>query len=370
MRSSQFALSFANPQAQYLSMKSEIDDAISKVLVSDSYILGSEVASFEQEFAKYNDISFAVGVNSGTDAIVLSLRALKIGPGDEVIVPSFTAVATVAAITAVGATPILIDIYPSTYTLDFTKFDQVRSKLTKAVIAVHLYGHPADMDLISRWCVENEVYLIEDCAQAHGAAWQSRKVGTFGSLACFSFYPTKNLGAIGDGGAVVTDDPQLRDRLIELRQYGWDNSRDSQVLSTVSRLDELQAAILRVKLRKLDQLNDSRIKIANQYLENLNPIKYVLPTVADGARHVFHLFVVRVQNRETLLEHLNEFNIRPGIHYPRPVHLNSAYKALGNNARSTLYETEKASQTVLSLPMYPELTENEVSFITEVLNSV
>jgi len=370
MNTSQASFQFANPRAQYLAMKEEIDEAISKVLVSDSYILGPEVAAFESEFAKYIGREFAVGVNSGTDALILSLRALKIGPGDEVIAPSFTAVATIAAISSVGATPVLIDIDSSTFTINFSELDSARSERTKAVIAVHLYGHPAEIDSIAKWCNENRVFLIEDCAQAHGAKWNAKRVGTFGTLACFSFYPTKNLGGIGDGGAVVTEDPRLYERIVELRQYGWNKNRDSQITSPVSRLDELQAAILRVKLRKLDELNSSRIKIANYYLENLDSNKYRLPRVVLGAVHVFHLFVVQVENRSNLLERLKEFNIHPGIHYPIPAHLNSAYNGLDNNIRHSLEQTEKASQAVLSLPMYPELSQEDYSFITGVLNNV
>ena len=370
MKKTKFELRFANPRAQYLSMKDEIDLAISKVLDSESYILGHEVAAFEQEFSRYIGTSFAIGVNSGTDALILSLRALNIGIGDEVIVPSFTAVATVAAVTAVGATPILIDIDPLTYSMDVSRLDSSRTERTKAVIAVHLYGHPAEIDTIAKWCESNSIVLIEDCAQAHGAMWNSRKVGTFGKIACFSFYPTKNLGGIGDGGGIVTNDPLLNERLIELRQYGWDRSRDARIASSISRLDEMQAAILRVKLRHLDQTNASREGIANFYLENLDPVKFGLPFVAAGAKHVFHLFVVRVANRSNLIRQLNEFNIHPGVHYPLPVHLNFAYKGLGENLTAPLTNTELAAQSVLSIPMYPELTEKEISYVAEVLNRV
>lgn len=370
MQKSKVELRFANPRAQYLSMKEEIDLAISKVLDSENYILGREVAGFEQEFASYIGTSFAIGVNSGTDALILSLRALNIGFGDEVIVPSFTAVATVAAITSVGATPILIDIDPLIYSIDISNLDSSRTSKTKAVIAVHLYGHPAQIDTIAKWCESNNIFLIEDCAQAHGAAWNSRNVGTFGIISCFSFYPTKNLGGIGDGGAILTNDPLLNERLIELRQYGWNRSRDARIASSISRLDEIQAAILRVKLRHLDNSNLSRNKIANYYLQNLNSSKFSLPFIAEGAKHVFHLFVIRVTDRKDLIMRLSEFNIHPGIHYPLPVHQNFAYKGLEKNLKAPLINTELAAQSVLSIPMYPELTEKEISYVAEVLNYV
>lgn len=361
---------FANPQAQYLSMKDSIDLAVSRVLNSESYILADEVSSFESEFCDYLGRKYFIGVNSGTDALILSMRAMNIGPGDEVIVPSFTALATVAAIVTVGATPVLIDINPLTFNLDVSKLESLYTKQTRAVIAVHLYGSPAEMDLISSWCFEHQVELIEDCAQAHGATWQSQKVGTFGKIACFSFYPTKNLGGIGDGGGIATDDQNIYERLLQLRQYGWDETRNSQIISNVSRLDEIQAAILRVKLRRLDVLNNSRIRIANFYSSNLDTKKFVLPIVADSAKHVFHLYVVRVNNRNEILEKVNRYNIFPGIHYKLPVHLNQSYKTLGEQAKGTLIQSEIAAREVISLPMYPEMLDREISFVTEVLNSV
>lgn len=361
---------FANPHAQYIAMKDTIDLAISRVLNSESYILSNEVTSFETEFSNYVGRKFSVGVNSGTDALILSMRAMDIGPGDEVIVPSFTALATVAAIASVGATPVLIDISASTFTLDVSKLEGLRTKRTRAVIAVHLYGNPAEMDLISLWCSEHKIELIEDCAQAHGATWMSKKVGTFGKIACFSFYPTKNLGGIGDGGGIVTDDQYIYERLLKLRQYGWDDSRDSQIISNVSRLDEIQAAILRVKLGRLDELNESRIRIAKFYSSNLDTEKYVLPEVSVSAKHVFHLYVVRVKNRTQILEKVQKYNVFPGIHYKLPVHLNQSYKALGEQAKGSLLQSEIAAREVISLPMYPEMSETEVSFVTEVLNSI
>lgn len=363
-------ITFANPQIQNLSMKNEIDIAINEVLKSDTYILGEQVSLFEQEFAKYNGRNFAVGVNSGTDALVLAMRSLNIGLGDQVIVPSLTAIATVAAVFAVGATPVLIDINSDTFTIDVNKLDHVKTKFTRAVIAVHLYGHPAEISLISDWCVQNNLDLIEDCSQAHGAEWQNQKVGTFGKIACFSFYPTKNLGAIGDGGAIVVDDPQLYENLIKYRQYGWDSLRNSQILSTVSRLDEIQAAILRVKLRKIDSLNNSRIRIARVYSQNLNREKYALPYISMQAKHVFHLYVIRTEDRDFLLENVKKSNLFPGIHYRLPVHGNFAYAHLNNQYSGFLHESEVAANEVVSLPMYPELTEDLQRTVIDILNDI
>ncbi len=361
---------FANPQAQYVSMKDEIDAAIASVLHSDSYVLGTQVDSFEREFASFIGQSFAVGVNSGTDALILSLRALGVGPGDEVIIPSFTAVATAAAVVAVGADPVYVDIDLATYTIDPELLADSFTEKTKAVILVHLYGHPGKVEQIAAWCKKNAIFLIEDCAQAHGAAFNDSNVGTFSDLACFSFYPTKNLGSIGDGGGITTDNEDLYHRLRMLRQYGWVETRNSQVASQISRLDELQASILRVKLRNLNSTNSKRVQIAELYANCLDQDKFVLPKVLPGNTHVFHLYVIRVENRAKYLSALPEANIFPGIHYEWPVHLNDAYASKIGRISGTLHNTETAAKTVLSLPMYPELSETDIHYISEVVNNV
>jgi dTDP-4-amino-4,6-dideoxygalactose transaminase len=368
MKSEHKSLHFANPHAQYLAMKDYIDQAISRVLDSESYILGQEVSLFEEEFSKFVGRKYTIGVNSGTDALILSMRAMNIGSGDEVIAPAFTAVATVAAISAVGATPVLIDINPKTYTIEVSELEKVRSVRTKAVVAVHLYGHPAEMEAISNWCIQNSIELIEDCAQAHGAKWLSRNVGTWGKVGCFSFYPTKNLGGIGDGGAIVTNDERLHSKLVQLRQYGWNKVRESEFKSQVSRLDEIQAAILRAKLGYLAELNESRIRIARIYSENLDSKKFQIPHVAKSARHVFHLYVIRVSDRNNLLDKVQKRGIYPGIHYGLPIHWNKAYAELGRNSRSLLVESETASTEVISLPMYPELLDSDIFRTIEILN--
>ena len=361
---------FANPRAQYLELKEEIDEAISSVLNSETYVLGNQVEIFEKEFAAYIGQSFTVGVNSGTDALILSLRALNVGVGDEVIVPSFTAVATASAVVAVGAVPVYLDIDMETYTLDPDLLDAALSVKTKAVILVHLYGHPAHAKEVAEWCRNNLLFLIEDCSQAHGAEIDAFRVGTFGTLACFSFYPTKNLGGIGDGGAITTSDEQINLKLRMLRQYGWAETRNSQVVSQISRLDELQASILRVKLRHLETNNNKRSALARTYSEFLDSSRLVLPVVSPGYKHVFHLYVVRVSDRYKYLRELPKASVFPGIHYEWPVHLNDAYSSKIGRVSGSLINTEMAAQTVLSLPMYPELTTEEVQHISEVVNNV
>jgi dTDP-4-amino-4,6-dideoxygalactose transaminase len=276
----------------------------------------------------------------------------------------------VAAIVASGATPVFADIDPITFTLDPKSVKDLINAKTKAVIAVHLYGHPCDMDSLSQIANENEIFLIEDCAQAHGAKWRNRNVGTFGILACFSFYPTKNLGAVGDGGAVVTNNIELANLIRRLRQYGWDSEKQAQIQSSVSRLDEIQAAILRVKLEKLDLANEKRRTIAANYSLLLKNSPLLLPSVNVNAEHVFHLYVVRLDDRNKMIAHLNSRGIYPGIHYANPVHLQTAYMQIDNSQSNKLKVTERIKETILSLPMYPELSENEIVRVCEGVLSV
>ena len=359
----------SNPRMQFLAQEHEIMEAVTRVMNSDSYILGSEVSSFEEEFATYVGVAECIGVNSGTDSIILGLKALGITRGDEVITPSHTAVATVAAIMASGATPVFADIDPISFTLNPNSVQEAITPNTKAIIAVHLYGHPCDMDSLAQIASKNGIFLIEDCSQAHGAKWRNRKVGSFGVLACFSFYPTKNLGAIGDGGAVVTNNLDIANSIRRLRQYGWDSQKQAQVQSSVSRLDELQAAILRIKLINLDLANAKRRKIAENYSTLLMNTNLTLPTVDSNAEHVFHLYVVQVENREKIIDKLNKLDIFPGIHYQSPVHLQPAYRSLESSRKTSLRVTESIQSTILSLPMYPELTETDINRVCEgVLN--
>jgi len=347
----------ANPKAQYLAHKQEIDDAVNRVLESGWYILGEEVRAFEEEFAVYLGVNHSVGVGSGTEALHLALVACGIGHGDEVVTVSHTAVATVAAIELAGAKPVFVDIDPVTYTMDPDLLETTITSQTKAIVPVHLYGHPAPMEEILAIAREYGLCVIEDCAQAHGATYRGKRVGSFGDMACFSFYPTKNLGALGDGGAVVTSAPELAEKARLLREYGWAERYVSHIPGWNTRLDEVQAAILRVKLRYLDEDNGARTRLADLYIRGLSETGLVLPRVRERADHVYHLFVVGAQDRDRLLEYLHSQNIGAAVHYPVPVHKQAAYAHLDVRL---LPETERVARQILSLPMYPEVTEIEI----------
>lgn len=358
----------AFPKGQYLSAKSEIDAAIARVLERGHYILGEEVAAFEREFALYVGTAHAVAVASGTDAIHLALRALGIGPGDEVITVSHTAVATVVGIEACGATPVFVDIDPRTFALDPNKLEAVLTPRTRAILPVHLYGHPVALDAIAAVAASRNIPIVEDCAQAHGATIGNRRVGSIGQAGCFSFYPTKNLGAIGDGGMVVTSDAALAASLRSLREYGWRERYVSDRRGTNSRLDEIQAAILRIKLGSLDASNAARRSVAREYSTRLAGRGFGLPEEHGDIVHVYHLYVLRTRNRDEVLRAAKERGVGVAIHYPVPVHLQPAYAGLpGSDA---LPETERAAQEVLSLPMYPELTAEQLATVVAVMSDV
>jgi len=356
----------ANPREQYLARKAEIDSAISRVLDAGRYILGYEVKAFEQEFASYLGVLHAIGAGSGTEALHLALAACDIKPGDEVITVSHTAVATVAAIELTGATPVFVDIEPRTYTLDPAKLEAAITSRTRVVIPVHLYGHPADMNAITEVARKRNLRVIEDCAQAHGAI-DGRRVGIHGDAGCFSFYPTKNLGAIGDGGMVVTKDGVIASKVRLLREYGWKERYKSEIPGWNSRLDEIQAAILRVKLRYLDADNSARTLIAQEYSRTLADTGLVLPVVREGVTPVWHQYVVRSDHRDALQAYLQENGVATLIHYPFPIHLQPAYQ--GRLAVSSLPETEQAAREVLSLPVYPELKQAEVQRVINLIRS-
>jgi dTDP-4-amino-4,6-dideoxygalactose transaminase len=354
----------ANPKAQYSAHKTEIDNAIQQVLERGWYILGDEVRNFEAEFASYIGLNHSIGLGSGTEALHVALAACQIGPGHEVITVSHTAVATVAAIELAGATPVFVDIEPEFFTIDPGEFEAAITPRTRAVIPVHLYGQPVNLDLIMEIARKHNLRVIEDCAQAHGATYRGKRVGSFGDISCFSFYPTKNLGALGDGGLVCTNDAELAERARLLREYGWAERYVSHVAGWNSRLDEIQAAILRVKLRYLDQDNQKRARVADQYGEALSDSELTLPKVRENATHVFHLYVVRSSRRDQLQEFLRNRGISALVHYPAPVHLQPAYQeriARGNG----LSQTEQAARDILSLPMYPELSDAEVQQVIE-----
>lgn len=357
----------ANPRAQYLAYKSEIDAAVLQVLDQGQYILGAQVTSFEEEFAHWNQVQECVGVANGTDALQLALRALEVTTGDEVILPSHTAVATAAAVISVGASPVFADI-DDFFCISADSVRALISSKTKAVIAVHLYGNPAHLDDLVELVTEHKIPLIEDCAQAHGARYHNERVGSRGALSCFSFYPTKNLGAIGDGGAVITQDASLANRIKELRQYGWKRRYISDVIGFNSRLDELQAAILRVKLRHLDQMNQRRQAIAELYHDRLSRLSahLTLPSVRPECEHVFHLYVARTTRRDELIAYAEEHSVKLGIHYPKPVHQQRAY---ADCMRGDLSRTELIANEIISLPMYPELPDKHIEQVIDVIHS-
>ncbi len=357
-----------NPLANYLAHRDEIDEAIQRTLESGWYILGEEVASFEDEFAGYLGLPHAVGVGNGTAALYLALRVCDVGPGDTVVTVSHTAVATVAAIELTGATPLLVDIEPATFTIATDQLEEAIENYPgsiKAIVPVHLYGHPAQLNSIMQLAAQHGIRVIEDCAQAHGAEWDGRKVGTFGDVAAFSFYPTKNLGALGDGGAVVTNDEQLARRARTLREYGWEQRYVSKVPGINSRLDEIQAAILRVKLRHLDEDNRRRAKVAASYSQALADRQDItLPSASARARHAYHQYVVRTRARDSLQAFLRQAGIGTSIHYPVPVHQQPAY-AERLPIHASLRATEVAVAEILSLPIFPELTDEQVNQIIE-----
>lgn len=355
-----------NLKAQYLSIQPEIDTAIERVLVSGQFILGAEVSAFECEFAEYCGVAHAVGVDSGTSAIQLALLACRIGAGDEVITVSHTAVATVAAIEQTGAKPVLVDIDPSRYTLDPSWLAAALTSHTRAILPVHLYGCPADMDPILAFAREHQLFVVEDCAQAHGAQYHGKLVGGWGNLSAFSFYPTKNLGAYGDGGAVLTDDPLLAEQARLLRQYGWHENRISEQKGLNARLDEIQAAILRVKLRHLSGWNDRRRELAVLYRNLLVDSGLTLPVELPETRHVYHQFVIRHPKRDALQAFLAGHGIHTQIHYPHPVHLQPAYRELGQNS---LPITEAVANEILSLPIYPEMQVEDVKNVCRAIHS-
>lgn len=357
-----------DPKANYMAHRDEIDAAIGRVLEKGWYILGEEVKEFEGEFARYIGAAESVGVASGTDAIHVALRACGIGVGDGVITVSHTAVATVAAIELAGAVPVLVDVDPITYTIDPQKIeDAVRRHAdtgvrVKGIIPVHIYGHPADMPAIMELARRHDLRVIEDCAQAHGASIAGRMAGTWGDIAAFSFYPTKNLGALGDGGAVATNDPRLAEEARLIREYGWRERYVSSIGGMNSRLDELQAAVLRVKLRYLEEENERRRSIAARYNALLSGAGLTLPGISDDVIHAYHQYVVRSSMRDDLRSYLRDAGVGTLIHYPVPVHLQPAYHdripVIGE-----MPVTERLAGEIVSLPIYPELSDEAVDLV-------
>lgn len=360
----------SNPALENELMTSEIMRAVKDVLDSGSYILGSQVSNFEREFASYLDSQFCIGVNSGTDALAIGLKSLGIGIGDEVILPSHTAVATAAAVVSIGAIPVFAEISNNSMTIDPISVESLVTPRTKAIVAVHIYGYPCDLDALKLICKTHDLYLIEDCAQSIGTEYKGKKVGTLGDIGCFSFYPTKNLGAIGDGGAIVTNSHSTSEKCFALRQYGWDSERVSRLNNTVSRLDEIQAAVLRKKLLYLDHKNAQRNEIAGKYRAKLNLETILLPAEPVDGKHTYHLFVIRVNNRDYMIENLAKLGIFAGIHYRKPVHLHPAFSSFTNYSNTSLKYTEDLSNSILSLPMYPGLKDRDIDRVVEGVMSV
>lgn len=357
---------FNNLQPQHANLRHDLMEALAAVVDSGWFILGKQVEAFEREFAAYCGAAFGIGVGSGTEALHLGLLACGVEPGDEVITVAFTAVPTVTAITLAGATPVFVDVDPTTFTMDPNQVDGRITPRTKVILPVHLYGHPADLDPLLDLARRHGLRVLEDAAQAHGTHYRGRPVGSIGDLTAFSFYPTKNLGACGDGGLVTTNDPALADRLRLLRNYGQRTRYVHEIQGANSRLDEIQAAVLRVKLPQLDHWNDARRSRAELYHDVLRAVR--VPSEQPWAHHVWHLYVVLHARRDALQKYLAERGVGTLIHYPLPVHLQPAYRYLGWEPGS-LPQTERLSQEILSLPLYPELPMEQVAYVAEQVNA-
>ncbi len=355
-------------KAQYSSIRNEIREAVDNVLESGWYVLGPEVAAFEHEFAAYCGTKYAVGVNSGTSALHLALLAAGVGPGDEVITVSHTFVATVAAIVYTGAKPVLVDIDPISYTMDPKKAAQALTPKTKAIIPVHLYGHPADMDSILEIAKAHDLIVIEDAAQAHGAEYKGRRAGSMGDMGCFSFYPGKNLGACGEGGAIVTNNPSYLRTLHMLRDWGSEKKYHHDLKGFNYRMEAIQGAVLRVKLKHLEEWTEARKHHASRYNCLLAKCAVITPVATEHVRHVYHIYAIRCRSRDDTQRKLQEKSIGCGIHYPIPVHLLKAYEDMGY-LQGDFPHTEKAANEVLSLPMFPELTEPMIEKLAGVIET-
>jgi dTDP-4-amino-4,6-dideoxygalactose transaminase len=348
-------ISLVDLTAQYHSIKKEIDAAVLSTLESGHFILGPQVVKFEESVAVYLGVKHAIGLASGTDALVLALRALNIGAGDEVIIPAYTFFATAGTVMSVGAKPVFVDVNPQSYQIDVSKIKSAITSKTKAIIPVHLYGHPSEMTPILDIARENHLKVIEDNAQGFGAEYLGRKTGSFGDIACLSFFPTKNLGAFGDAGMVVTNDPALAERMRMLRTHGWKKKYYSEEVGYNSRLDALQAAILQAKFPHVDSWNDKRCELAHRYSEHLAPLGIGIPVEQAWGKHVYHLYIIRTSKRDALQAFLKEKGIASEVYYPLPPHLSVPCREFGYK-EGDFPHAELASQETLALPLYPELT--------------
>lgn len=357
---------FVDLKAQYEAVGSETRTAMERVLERTDFILGEDVARFEEEFARYNGVKYAIGLDSGTSALELILRAYGVGPGDEVITVSNTFMASVLAVSSVGATPVLVDSDPDTYSIDVSQIESAITGRTKVILPVHLYGQPVDMNTIIEIAERHGLVVIEDACQAHGACYQGKRAGSIGHAAAFSFYPAKNLGAYGDGGMVVTNDEQVADKICMLRNYGQREKYHHLLEGYNRRLDTMQAAVLRAKLPYLDEWNAQRRQHASRYNELLSESGVVTPRETPGTEAVWHLYVIRSNEREALRNHLTQKGISVGIHYPVPIHLQPAYAHLGYSEGGFPVTEEQAGQ-ILSLPMYPELPAAAIEYVAETI---
>ena len=350
---------------EYAEIKKEVLDATQRVLEGGRFVQGDECARFEAEFSQYVNARSGVGVNSGSDALYLAIRALGIGKGDEVITASHTFISTADAIVRNNAKAVFVDVKSDTYCIDVDQIEKKTNRKTKAIVPIHLYGHSADMDPILEMADKHELLVIEDASQAHGAKYKGKPVGSLGDVGCFSFYPTKNLGAYGDAGILVTNSEELANRLRQFGNYGQLRKHYHDFVGTNSRLDEMQAAVLRVKLRHLDKWNERRRRIARTYNRLLADTHLVLPVEKNYASHVYHQYVVRAERREEFRKELQSRGVDTGIHYPVPVHMQKAYLDLGYKYK--LPVTESVSKAIVSLPMFAQLTDEEVSFVAEAI---
>lgn len=359
-------IKFIDLKREYEEIGNDILQEIDMVLKQGSFILGNNLKEFEVAFAKYIGVKHAIGVNSGSDALFFALKSLGIGKGDEVITVSNSFISTADSIIRTGAWPVFVDINSLTYCMDTNQITKLINSKTKAILPVHLYGHPVDMDPIMKIAKNHNLYVVEDACQAHGSEYKGKKVGSFGDLACFSFYPTKNLGAYGDGGLVVTNENGFSENIERLRNYGQLDKYEYKVSGYNSRLDEIQAAILKTKLLKLDNWNDNRRNIAKKYDELLEGLNIQIPLEKDYAKHVYHLYVIRCKNRDRVLNRLMESGIQSQIHYPIPIHLQKTYNLHKNG---NLHLTEKTSKEILSIPMHPWLKTSEIIDIVNVIKN-
>ncbi|MFC6668990.1 DegT/DnrJ/EryC1/StrS family aminotransferase [Marinobacterium aestuariivivens] len=359
---------FLDLKAQYRSIKDEIDQAVLNTLASSQYVLGSEVSTFEEEFAEYCGAAYGIAVNSGTSALHLALLAAEVGPGDEVITVSNTFVATVAAIDYCGAAPVFVDVEPDTLNMNPHLVEEAITERTRAILPVHLHGHPADLDPILEIARRHDLRVIEDACQAHGAEYKDRRVGGIGDLGCFSFYPGKNLGACGEGGMVVTQNEDFARKIRMLRDWGQEKKYHHKLKGYNYRMDGIQGAILRVKLRHLDGWTTARREVARRYNEQLVGLNLTLPIEKPWAKAVYHVYAVRILARDALHNYLNEQGVQTGIHYPIPVHLQTAYASL-DFPENSFPISESSSRYLLSLPLYPELSQSKVSDICNYIHN-